>query len=76
MNLLNRLIELIDSLKSIKENESLFDENEHWENLQEFMRIYNDNPSIYHELNNEDRQRFMVLRNIYDKYSNFPGRPQ
>ena len=40
------------------------------------MLIYNDNPSIYHELNNENRQRFIVLRRIYDIHSNFLGRSQ
>ena len=76
MNKLKRFIELINSLRDIIENEYLFDKNKHWENLQEFMQIYNDYPSIYHELNNEDRQRFIVLRRIYDNHLKIPGRSQ
>lgn len=75
MNMLNRFKELINSLRDIIENESLLDENKHWENLQEFMRIYNDYPSIFHKLNSKDRQRFIELRRIYYKHSNFQGRP-
>jgi len=75
MNMLNRFLELINSLKDIRGDRSLFDRNRHWEKLQEFMRIYNDHPSIYHNLNNEQRQKFMELSRIYNENVNLPGRP-
>lgn len=74
MNMLNRFLELINSLKDIITDKSLFDKNKHSENLHEFMRIYNDHPSIYHNLNNEDRKKFMALRSIYEENLNLSGR--
>lgn len=72
--MLERFLELINSLKDIITDKSLFDKNKHRENLQEFMRIYNDHPSIYHNLNNEDRKKFMELRRIYNENLNLSGR--
>ena len=75
MNMLNRFLELINSLNDIIEDRSLIDKNKHWENLHELMRIYNDYPYIYHDLNDEERQKFIELRRIYDERLYLSGRP-